>query len=63
MLDDFPAGWTAVEEDEPTEQELAYQRTVTECAGGTSDNLLDLGGPRASSPTSSGRTTKPSSRA
>ena len=50
VLDDFPAGWTAVEEDELTEQELEYQRTVTECAGGTSDNLLDLGGPRASSP-------------
>jgi hypothetical protein len=50
VLDDFPAGWTAVDEDEVTEQDLAYRRTVAECAGGTGDNLLDLGEPRASSP-------------
>ena len=50
VLDDFPAGWTAVDEEEPTERDLAYKRTVAECAGGTGDNLLDLGEPRASSP-------------
>jgi hypothetical protein len=34
---------------EPTEQELAYQAAIAECAGGEG-NLLDLGGPRAQSP-------------
>ena len=49
VLSDFPAGWTEEPEDEPTEAELAYQARVAECAGGT-DNLLELGGPRAQSP-------------
>lgn len=49
VLSDFPVGWTAEPEEEPTEQELAYQATVAECVGGT-DNLLELGGPRARTP-------------
>jgi hypothetical protein len=49
VLSDFPTGWTAEVEEEPTEQELAYQAMMAECAGGTG-NLLELGGPRAKSP-------------
>jgi hypothetical protein len=49
VLSDFPTGWTEEVEAEPTEQELAYQAAVAECADGTG-NLLDLGGPRAKSP-------------
>jgi hypothetical protein len=49
VLSDFPTGWTEEAELEPTEQELAYQATIAECAGGEG-NLLDLGGPLARSP-------------
>jgi hypothetical protein len=49
VLSDFPAGWTEEAEEEPTEQELAYQAAIAECAGGTG-NLLELGGSRAQSP-------------
>jgi hypothetical protein len=49
VLSDFPTGWTEEAEEEPTEQELAYQATMAECAGGNG-NLLELGGPRAQSP-------------
>jgi hypothetical protein len=49
VLSDFPTGWTEEAELEPTEQELAYQATIAECAGGEG-NLLELGGPRAQSP-------------
>jgi hypothetical protein len=49
VLSDFPTGWTEEAEPEPTEQELAYQATIAECAGGEG-NLLDLGGHLASSP-------------
>ena len=61
VLSDFPAGWTEEPEEEPTEQELAYQATVAECAGGT-DNLLELGGPRAQSPPTSPDPTSNASR-
>jgi hypothetical protein len=49
VLSDFPTGWTEEAEEEPTEQELAYQAAIAECAGGTG-NLIDLGGPRAQTP-------------
>jgi hypothetical protein len=46
VLADFPTGWAEEIEEQPTDQELAYQAQVAECAGG-SGNLFDLGGPRA----------------
>ncbi len=50
VLSDFPTGWTEELEAKPTEQDLAYRATLAECAGGTGDNLLDLGGPSARTP-------------
>ena len=50
VLSDFPTGWTEVVEEAPTEQERSYQAQIAACAGGTGDNLLDLGGPKAQTP-------------
>lgn len=49
VLDDFPVGWTEEVEEELTDQDRAYQQQVAECADGTGDDLLDLGGPAARS--------------
>jgi hypothetical protein len=50
VLDDFPEGWTATPEDEPTERDRAYREAVAACADGTGSDLLDLGGAIARTP-------------
>lgn len=47
VLSDFPTGWTEELEAKPSDQDLAYRAALAECADGTGENLLDLGGPSA----------------
>jgi hypothetical protein len=48
-IDDFPAGWTEVPDDERTPLAIESQRRIAACAGGEGDRLLDLGGALAES--------------
>jgi hypothetical protein len=48
-IDDFPAGWTEVPDDERTALAIESQRRIAACAGGEGDRLLDLGGALAES--------------
>jgi hypothetical protein len=49
-LNDFPEGWLAIPEDEPTDRDREYRAAVAACAGGTGTDLLDLGGVSARTP-------------
>jgi hypothetical protein len=48
-IDDFPAGWTEVPDDERSPLAIESQRRIAACAGVEGERLLDLGGALAES--------------